>query len=504
MKLTVVDRDNFQCFHGLVPEMLVGKLQPTDTLSPARRLFAPGDFVNAEIERIDLEAKEVVVARFIDGRRLTLGYDHIVLAMGSTEHLGRFPGLAEHSFRLKAYAGCLALRNHFISMLELADMERDPEERRRLLTFVVAGGNYAGVEVAGELREFLPAVARRHFPHVPPEEIKIILVCATDHILPELSTRVPGLIEYAERKLAEDQHVEVLYKMRLGSATMEEAILGDGRRIPTRTIVSCTGMSTVPLLEGLKLEKNKQGRLVADCYGHAAGQTEIWTGGDCGAIPQQDGSPAPPLAIWAMTVGRLLGNNIMRQIRGEPLVPYRFTGLGDACVFGHRNAVAVLKGIPFRGFLAWLTWRVFMIIYLPSPEKKLRVMGNWLMAPFFGRDLVNMRVHQPIDLSPMIFEDGQDIIREGDVGNSLFIIQEGEVDVLKNENGAERHLATLGKGQHFGEIAVFKACPRTATVRARGHVRLLQMRRDAATVLSESLAGVGATLKSLSTGAPKS
>jgi NADH dehydrogenase len=281
---------------------------------------------------------------------------------------------------------------------------------------------------------------------------------------------------------------------------VEEAILGDGTRIPTRTIVSCTGTSIVPMLESLNLEKNKQGRLAADCYGHAAGQTVVWTGGDCGAVPQQDGSPAPPLAIWAMTVGRLIGNNIMRQIRGAPLVPYRFNGLGDACVFGHHNAIAALKGIPMRGFLAWLIWRIFMVIYLPSPEKKLRVMGNWLTAPLFGRDLINMRVHQPLDLSPMIFEDGQDIIREGDVGNSLFIIQDGEVDVVKNEHGVERHLATLGKGQHFGEIAVFQACPRTATVRARGHVRVLQMRREAATALSSSLAAVGATLKNLPAG----
>jgi NADH:ubiquinone reductase (H+-translocating) len=249
VRLTVVDQDNFQCFHGLIPDMITGKIQPTDTLSPARRLFAPGDFVNAEVESIDIDKKEVIVARYLDGRRLTLRGDHLVFALGSTEHLGRFPGLAEHSFRLKAYTGCLAVRNHFLSMLELADMERDPVERRRLLTFVVVGGNYAGVEVAGELREFLPAVARRHFPNIPPAEIKVLLVCSTGHILPELGARMPKLIEYAERKLAADPYLEIHYNTRLASATREEAILGDGRRIPTRTIVSCTGMSTIPVLE---------------------------------------------------------------------------------------------------------------------------------------------------------------------------------------------------------------------------------------------------------------
>jgi NADH:ubiquinone reductase (H+-translocating) len=191
-----------------------------------------------------------------------------------------------------------------------------------------------------------------------------------------------------------------------------------------------------------------------------------------------------------MTVGTLIGTNILRQLRGQPLVPYRFTGLGDACVLGHRQAIAQLKGIPLTGIPAWLTWRFFMILYLPSPEKKIRVIWNWLMAPFFGRDLVNLRTHQPLDLVPLIFEAGQDVVREGDVGNSMFVIQEGEVEVLKNDTV----VATLGRGQHFGEIAVFERCPRTATVRAKGHLKLLQIRREAATALSESLAAVGEVL----------
>jgi NADH dehydrogenase len=355
-------------------------------------------------------------------------------------------------------------------------MERAPAERRRLLTFVVAGANYAGVEVAGELREFLPDTARRYFRHILPDEISVVLVCSTDHILPELRSRMPGLVQYAERTLADDPHLKVLYGRKLAAATIDEALLSDGTRIPTRTIVSCTGMSVVPVLDSVNLQKDAHGRLVADCYGHAAGKTDIWTGGDCGAVPQPDGSPAPPLAIWAITVGKLIGKNIMRQIDGERLMPYRFSGLGDACVFGHRHAIASLKGIPLRGRLAWLIWRLFMVSYLPSPEKKLRVLGNWLTAPFFGRDLISI---------------------------SLFIIQQGEVDVIKDDHGVERHLATLGQGQHFGEIAVFQACPRTATVRARGHVRVLQMRREAALALSGSLAAVGASLKPLPKGSHK-
>jgi len=493
VRLTVVDMENFQCFHGLVPEMLTGKIQPTDTLSPARRLFAPGDFVNAEIEEIDLERKQVTVARLLDGRRLTLSYDHVVLALGATEHLGRFPGLAEHSFRLKAYSGCLAVRNHVINMLELADMERDPVERRRLLNFVVVGGNYAGVEVAGEFREFLPTIARKHFPNIPVDEIKITLVVSGSHILPELQTHKPKLVAYAQKKLVDDPHLDVLFQERLASATVEEAVLRSGARIPTRTIISCTGNSTIPVLDPLPVRKNERGRIVTDRYAKVEGFENVWAGGDCAAVPLADGTTAPALAIWAMTVGELIGKNIVRQVQGKELRPYQFTGLGDACAVGNHRAVAQLKGVSIWGFPAWLIWRMFMVLYLPSPEKKVRVMWNWMMAPFFGRDLVNMRVHQPLDLAPMIFEPGQDIVRKGEVGNSLFIIQDGEVEVLDELDAPP--LAVLGRGQHFGEIAVFEQSLRTATVRARTPVKVLQVRRDAARALSDSIDVVGDTLR---------
>ena len=136
-----------------------------------------------------------------------------------------------------------------------------------------------------------------------------------------------------------------------------------------------------------------------------------------------------------------------------------------------------------------------MILYLPSPEKKLRVLWNWIMLPIFGRDLINMRVQHPLDLTPVIFESGQDIVRQGDVGNSLFIIREGEVEVVRTDDGRESVLARLGPGRQFGEIAVFDRCPRTATVRALTRVKMLQVRREAAAALSESLAEFGNALR---------
>lgn len=497
VRLTVVSNENFQCFHGLVPEMLTGTLQPTDMLSPARRLFAPGDFINAEVQSIDLDGRRVTVARQLDGRTLELTYDHLVLSLGMTEHLGRFPGLAEHALRLKSYAACFAARNQFVEMLELADMEPDPVERRRLLTFVVVGGSFAGCEVAGELSEFLPLVARAHFPNIEIREIRIVLVAATPKLLPELGSREPWTSQYVESAFARDPLIEVRLHTKLASASSEEAILSDGTRIPTRTVVSCAGMSAVPVIAGLEVPRDAQQRIITDQFARVDGRTNVWAGGDCAAVPLAGGGTAPGLAIWAMTVGQLIGRNIGRTLDQARLAPYRFTGLGDACAVGHRRAIAKLNGVPIRltGTAAWLVWRAFMLLYLPLWEKKCRVLYSWLMTAIVGRDFLNLRADAPMNVTRVFFDAGQDIVREGDVGTSLFLIQEGEVEVIKRgEGGTEIQVATLGPGQQFGEVAVFQRVRRTATVRATTSARLVQIRREAATLIAGASDALHASL----------
>lgn len=240
---------------------------------------------------------------------------------------------------------------------------------------------------------------------------------------------------------------------------------------------------------------------MTDRHARVPGQVNVWAGGDCAAVPLADATVAPALAIWAMTVGSLIGQNILRQLAGRELLPYRFTGLGDACVIGHHDAVGQLKGFQIRGLLAWMVWRMFMILYLPSPEKKVRTMWNWLTLPFFGRDILNLRVSPPLNLAPVFFDAGQEIVREGEAGNSLFLIQAGEVEVIRRAaDGSEQRLALLGAGQQFGEVAVFKGGRRTATVRALSRVRLVQMRRDAATLLAQTSGAIRESLQAAPTG----
>ena len=214
LDVTVVSRDNFHTFHGFVGEMITGRIGPSSMLSPVRRIFAPAKVHVAEIESIDLDARKVVTSRHLDGARFELDYDHLVLCLGSSENLDAYPGLAEHAFKLKTFKDCLALKNHILEMFELADIERDPAERRRLLTFVVAGGGYAGTEIAGELADFVRLLTKREYSGIRRDECRVVIVHPGPTLLPELygSQSAEGqgrgkgyakLVEYATQALAQ-------------------------------------------------------------------------------------------------------------------------------------------------------------------------------------------------------------------------------------------------------------------------------------------------------------
>jgi NADH dehydrogenase len=496
LRLTVIDRNNFNCFHGLVPEVLAGKVQPGNILNALRKIYSRARFRNGEIEKIDLERKEVLFSRGLDGKEFRLNYNHLVLDVGSVENLKLFPGMAEHTFRLKAFADILQARQHLITMLELADIEQDPVERERLINFVVAGGNYAGVEVGSALADFLPAVARKRFPNIPADKIRVTLVHSGVLILPELGQSFPSLQKYAIEFLQKNPNMRLATNCGLASATPEEAILTTGERIPTRTIISCTGTTSSPILDQLPFERTPTGRLVMDEYCRVKGQSHIWAGGDCAAVPRRDGTLTPPLAIWALATGAKVAVNIKATLAGRPLQPFRFTGLGDACTLGKRRAVAHLRGIPMRGRLGYLAWRCVVLLYLPDWEKKFRLLMDWLFVSLFGPDVLNMNAYKPVGVMRVMYEPGQYIVREGEVGQSLFIIRTGEVEVLKQpaNGGPPELLATLGAGDHFGEVAVFRRMRRTATVRAKTRVDLLHVRREAALALSESSAEIARSL----------
>jgi NADH:ubiquinone reductase (H+-translocating) len=382
----------------------------------------------------------------------------------------------------------------------MASIETNPEERRRLLTFVVAGGNYAGIEVACDLVDYFRFLTRRRYPELKLQKFRVVLVEAGPRILPELGKRHPYLVGYAEKRV-QRLGLEVHLNTVLQAATVEEAVLRSGERIPTRTIITCTGMKSSPLLDQFPYERDDRGRLVTDRYCRVPGATNIWAGGDCAAVPHPDGGSCPPLAHYAQKAGANIGGNILRAVAGKPLKPYSFNGLGEACTLGHRCAIAHMKGVPAAGYLAWIGWRCIVVtMFVPSWTRRVRLMFDWWLTLVLGRDLVNPRVDEREAIYHALYEPGQIIVPAGETRRYHYLVESGEVDVVSNDRGGEILAGSHKAGDYFGDAT--RPSP-DCNIRARTRVRLLAIDREAADALSAVRPDLAMLLKQGTSGTPE-
>src|SRR5579864_5742755 len=500
VKLTVVSRDNYSTVHGLIAEMLTCKIQPLQINASVRETIAPAFLHNAEIESVDITNRSVLTRRLLDGRAYTLPYDHLVVGVGSVEDFSRYAGIAEHTFPLKTFADCYRLRNHLLSVLEMAAIENNQEERRRLLTFIVAGGNYAGVEVACDLADYFRMLTRTKYHELKHEELHIVLLEFGPRILPELDKRHPYLVRYAEKRVAR-LGIDVRLKMALEAATADGAVLSSGESISTRTIITCTGMKPSPVLDEFPYQRDPRGRLITDEFCRVPGATSIWAGGDCAAVPHPDGGTCPPLAHYAQKAGSNIGANILRTNASKPLKPYSFNGLGEACTLGHRSAIAHMKGIPASGYLAWIGWRfIVLTMFVPSWTRRVRLMFDWWLTLILGRDVVNPRIDERGAISHALYEPGQIIVAAGETRRYNYLVESGEVDVVSGDRNGEILLGSLKAGDYFGDLTRpdLGYC-----IRARTRVRLLAIAGEAADALSAVRPDVAQLLKQGTSGTPQ-
>lgn len=490
--LTVVSRDNYSTVHGLIAEMLTCKVQPQQINASVRELLAPARLHNAEVESVDLNNRSVLTRSSIDGRSHSLNYDHLVVGVGSVEDLSRYAGIAEHTFPLKTFANCFRLRNHLLSVLEMAAIETDPEVRRELLTFVVAGGNYAGAEVACDLVDYFRLLTRKIYPELKFEEFRVVLLEMGSQILPELAGRHPHMVRTAAKRVKK-LGIDVRLNTGLAAATADGAVLNSQERLPTRTIITCTGMKPSPLLEQFPYVHDSRGRLETDQFCRVLKAENIWAGGDCAAVPHPHGGTCPPLAHHAQKAGWNIGVNIVRLLESRLLKPYSFNGLGEACTLGHGYAIAQLKGIPACGWLAWIGWRfIVLTMFVPCWKRRVRLMFDWLLTMLLGRDIVNPRIDERASISHVLFEPGQTIVAERDTRRYHYLVEAGEVEVLVGNGSTQAVHSTFKAGDYFGHATMPES---DCSIRARTRVRLLAIDRDAADALSHVRPDLAMALK---------
>jgi NADH dehydrogenase len=479
VEVELLSEENYFVFQPLLPEVAAGGIAATHVVNPVRELVPRARFRCCTIRSVDLANKRVLVSQGEGLRLVGVPYDHLVFCLGKVSSFSSMPGVQEHGLAMKDLADAFKLRHHVVRCLELADIEADPEQKKALLTFVVAGGGFSGVETIGELHELVER-SLKYFPHVRPEEVAFKLIHSQDVILPEM----PEKLGRAARAILEKRGIEMVLKARVKAASRQYVHLADGRSIATRTFVCTVGNAPNPVAKhtiaaGEFQEAQMNGRGIGifetDAMLQCVGKPGYWAVGDCAGVPSPTGKGfSPPTAQVAIREAKACARNIIATIDGKPLVAFAFKALGILASLGQRSAVAEVFGIELTGFVAWFLWRTIYLSKLPGFARRLRVALDWTLDLFFPRDITQLQVFQRERLVVHHYEPGESIVKEGEIGREFFIVLQGEVEVLAADRKA---VARLGPREVFGEKALLEDTARTATVRAAGPVDVLVMSR---------------------------
>jgi NADH dehydrogenase len=385
IEISLVSRDNFLLFTPMLPEIASGMIETRHIITPLRTFCKKAKFYEANVESIDLENKSVTATHGL-GRQShptewhehILKYDYLVIALGSENNFFNMLDIQRHSFTMKSIDDAIILRNHIISVLEQASIEDSKELRKNLLTFVVVGGGFNGVETVGAINDFIREGIKGYYKNIYMTEVKVVLVHTSDKLLEQVDEEL-GM--FALEKLKENG-VEFIMKSPVTAATANSVKLDNGTIIPTYTIIWTAGVNPSKLIADLPCEHDRGHRIIANNYLEVPGYNgKVYVLGDCASITDpHTGKPYPPTAQHAVRQGKVAAKNIISAIRGKESkkIKFDYKTKGMMAEIGKRTGVAILfDRIKLHGFVAWWLWRTYYLANLPTTKKKLKVLGDW-------------------------------------------------------------------------------------------------------------------------------
>ena len=383
VEICLVSHDNFFLFTPMLHEIAASDLEITNIVNPLRKLLRKVEVLVGDVNQIDLPNKRVLISRGYRNDSKQIDYDHLVIALGSITNFYDIPGLAGLAVAMKSLRDAIQLRAQIIRHLEEANSECNLADRQSLLTFVVAGGGFAGVETVAALNDFVRE-ALPFYPNLSEDMLRVMLVHSGPAILPELGE---SLGRYAEKVLAR-RGVEIRLKNRVKSVTESKVFLADGVSIPSRTLVWTAGTVPSPIISSLPCAKER-GRLLVNQFLGVPDWPDVWAVGDCAFVPdiRNPGQSHPPTAQHAIREGRVVAQNIAAALLGRPLRSFSFKTIGLLASIGRRMGVARIFGFNFSGFFAWWMWRTVYLSKLPGLDKKVRVAFDWTLDLLFPKDV---------------------------------------------------------------------------------------------------------------------
>lgn len=393
--ISMVSKDNFFLFTPMLPEVVSGNIETRHIVTPVRAFCKRARFYEATIRSINFQKRQVTISNKIGTKNESanwhdhvLDYDYLVIALGGETNFFGMEDVKKYSYTMKSLGDAIVLRNHVIDTLEQASIEQDEDLRKSLMTFVVVGGGFAGVETVGELNMLVRDAIRDFYHDLDSRDIRVVLVDAMDKVLPEVSD---DLSKFATQKL-KDSGIEIILNNPVSSASASIAKLKDGTSIETCTLVWAGGVTPEKIVKELQCEHDRGGRIVVDEYLEIKGFAGVYAHGDCASIlDSHTGRPYPPTAQNAVEQAKVVAHNLISEIRGGGKVSFSYKSRGIMAQIGQRTGVGMLFGIKTHGLFAWMVWRTYYLSRLPTSEKKLRVVTDWFIDLFFKPDVTRLK-----------------------------------------------------------------------------------------------------------------
>ncbi len=477
--IELINANNYFVFQPLLPEVASGTISAQDAVVPLRALAKGVRIRQAEVTSVDTQNKTL---RLLQGSRQTsieLPYDQLVITSGVEANVSFIKGMDAHAMTIKNLADAYQIRNHIIQCLEWADVTIRPETKQRLLTFVVAGGGFSGVETMGEIVEMVHR-ALRYYPNISKDEINPIIVQREGVLLKELHVK---LGEYTAKQFAR-RGIDVVLNESVANATATEVVLASGRRISAATLISSIGNKTPEFIEAMHIPKER-GRVLTERTLQVSGADGLWALGDVAMIPMDDDSKqyAPPTAQFAVQEAKHCARNLTALIHGKSLSDFSYKPQGSLASLGSYSGVGEVFGIRLSGIIGWAVWRGFYILKIPGLTSKIRITLNWLYDYFLPRNIVHLQQKQQTSLIRQYYSKGDVIFNKGQLLDALYIVESGKCQL----NDGVDFCRDFTVGEHFGERLIEHDHELTGDFVALEDSVIIKLNRDEFMALKDSL-----------------
>jgi NADH dehydrogenase len=483
-EILLFNKENHMVFHPLLAEIASNVIEPRQVAAPLRQMMKHVQCRTEEVIKIDLDNNQICYEGE-EGLQHYMSYDHLVIAHGTTVNLAAIPGMADHAYPLKTVGDAIALQSRIIEVLERAEVCEDDQRKKWHLSIAVVGGGFSGVEVAGELNDFVRR-STKFYENIGIDDVSVTLIHGHNQILPEVSS---SLRKFAAKKMKQSG---VTLRLNVGAVkcTADGVSLSDGSFVKAATVVCTIGTKPLSMIDELNVPKDR-GRLKTESDMSLPSHKNVWAIGDCAAIVNaDDGQYSPPTGQFAERQGAQVAHNIAARIKSEPTKPFKHKSLGSLCSIGGHSAVAEMFGMQISGLLAWFVWRGVYLMKLPTLMQKIKVGTQWAGEFFFPPQLAVLKADPSKRIVNGLYSAGTFIFHSGDSASDFYVIKKGVVEILEllDENGEYRLISVMGAGDFFGEKALVENRPRKHNARAKTDVEVMIIGKNIYTQISTALA----------------